>query len=349
MASPRPTPPPTPGLLSVVLIVRDEESDIPACLESVACLAGLGGEVVVYDTGSTDRTRDLARSAGARVVEGYWDDDFGRARTAAAAAASGRWVLVLDADERVRADLAAFQERLESDCGPDGFTVRIDNAGGSDGSAGYASWGARVLRREGIRWDGKVHERPVSTSGRELSLATMPSHVLSLGHLGYAGFEQVRRKAQRNAALARAELDGLVRTGPLDQPMITRMLVDLGRSLIGAGRPQDAVDAFETIRELAPPQSQPWLEATDHLARLLLGAGHDDVVVVLSDQLRAGGADRRYCDWLRGQALAQLGRPREALELIRGVDELVDPAGRRYDLAQVRAVRSLLEELLALS
>jgi hypothetical protein len=95
------------------------------------------------------------------------------------------------------------------------------------------------------------------------------------------------------------------------------------------------------VREIAPG-TQAWKEATDHLARILLGAGYDELVVLLSDQLAEAGVDRRYCDWLRGQALAQLGRPEEALQLILGVDELVDPAGRRYELGRVREVADLL-------
>jgi tetratricopeptide (TPR) repeat protein len=255
-------------------------------------------------------------------------------------------VLVLDADERVRADPAAVPLVLASNRREDGFVLRIDNVGDAGGSAGYASWGARLLRREGTSWVGTVHEKPVSSSRPDLRLAAMPGHVLALVHLGYAEPERVRRKAERNAALAEAEIGALTAAGSLEAGAVIPILVNLGRSLIGAGRSQDAVATFETIRELARPESEPWLEATDHLARLLLGAGYDDLVVVLSDQLRTAGADRRYCDWLRGQALAQLGRPAEALELIRGVDELVDPAGRRYDLAPVREVQSLLEELI---
>ena len=75
-------------VLSVCLIVKDEEQLLPSCLESIADLAD---EIVVYDTGSTDRTIELARAAGARVIEGYWDESFARARNAALAA--GAWRL----------------------------------------------------------------------------------------------------------------------------------------------------------------------------------------------------------------------------------------------------------------
>jgi tetratricopeptide (TPR) repeat protein len=178
-------------------------------------------------------------------------------------------------------------------------------------------------------------------------LDTMPGHLLSLEHLGYADPERVRRKAARNALLAQAHLDALTSRGVPDPMAVAGALLNLGRSLIGAGRQQDAVDTFETVREIAPG-TQAWNEATDHLARVLLGAGHDELVVLLSAQLCEAGVDSRYCDWLRAQALAQLGQPEEALRLVRGVDELIDPAGRRYDLGQVLEVRSLLAALLGL-
>jgi tetratricopeptide (TPR) repeat protein len=332
-------------LLSAVLIVRDEALDIADCLAS---LRDVVDEVVVYDTGSTDQTRELARTAGALVVEGFWDDDFGRARTDAAAAASGKWLLVVDADERLVANAAAIRAFLGEERAADCLSVRIDNAGAADGSPGYAHWGSRLVRRGAVRWVGAVHERPLTLQGAEPVADTMPGHLLSLDHLGYADPDRVRRKADRNALLAQAELDAMTSGARPNPRAVAGALLNLGRSLIGAGRAQDAVDTFETVREIAVPGTQAWNEATDHLARVLLGAGHDDVVVQLSEQLSEAGADPRYCDWLRAQALAQLGQPEEALRLVRGVDELIDPAGRRYDLGQVLEVRSLLAALLGL-
>ncbi len=329
-------------ILSAVLIVRDEAQDISDCLAS---LRGIVDEVVVYDTGSVDETRELAEAGGAIVVPGFWDEDFGRARTAAAMAASGSWLLIVDADERVVADAAAVRALLAQERAVDCFSVRIDNAGGMDDSGGYAHWGSRLVRRGAVHWVGAVHERPLTVDGLDPATNTMPGHVLSLDHLGYADPERARRKAVRNTLLAQAELDELASGATPDPQAVVRTLLSLGRSLIGAGRQQDAVDTFETIREIAPA-TPAWNEATDHLARVLLGAGNDDVVVQLCDQLGEAGVDPRYCDWLRAQALAQLGQPKEALRLIRGVDELIDPAGRRYDLGQVLEVRSLLAALL---
>ena len=87
-------------MISLTLIVRDEEANLPACLDSAR---DLFDEIVVVDTGSTDRTIELARERGARIVPFAWCDDFAAARNAGVEAAKGEWILWLDADERLGA------------------------------------------------------------------------------------------------------------------------------------------------------------------------------------------------------------------------------------------------------
>jgi glycosyltransferase involved in cell wall biosynthesis len=91
------------ALLSVVVITLDEEQNLPGLLESVR---GVADEVVVVDSGSTDRTVELARAAGARVLHRDWVD-YGTQRLFAVAQARNDLVLSLDADERLAPELAA--------------------------------------------------------------------------------------------------------------------------------------------------------------------------------------------------------------------------------------------------
>ena len=87
--------------VSACLITKDEEANIATCLAS---LDGFADEIVVYDTGSTDDTVSMARELGATVIEGYWDDDFSRARNAALEHCTGEWIAWLDADETLVCD-----------------------------------------------------------------------------------------------------------------------------------------------------------------------------------------------------------------------------------------------------
>jgi glycosyltransferase involved in cell wall biosynthesis len=82
--------------VSLTMIVRNEEANLPICLASVK---GRFDEIVVVDTGSNDRTRDIAREFGARVFDFVWVDDFAAARNAALARARGDYAFWLDADD----------------------------------------------------------------------------------------------------------------------------------------------------------------------------------------------------------------------------------------------------------
>lgn len=92
-----------PLALSVIVITKNEARHIEDCLRSVA----FADECIVVDGGSTDATRTLAEGLGARVVEAPDWRGFGAQKNRALALARGRWVLSLDADERVSDELAA--------------------------------------------------------------------------------------------------------------------------------------------------------------------------------------------------------------------------------------------------
>lgn len=80
------------------MITKDEEMTIGPCIESVRDIVD---EIVVVDTGSTDKTVEILMTFGAKVIEHELADDFSRARNLSLRAASGDWILVLDADERI--------------------------------------------------------------------------------------------------------------------------------------------------------------------------------------------------------------------------------------------------------
>jgi len=88
--------PGTGGTVSLCMIVKNEEKDLSRCLRSAKPVLH---EMVIVDTGSTDRTRQIATAFGARVFDFEWVDDFSKARNFSLAQASGDWILILDADE----------------------------------------------------------------------------------------------------------------------------------------------------------------------------------------------------------------------------------------------------------
>ena len=83
------------------MIVRDEQDFLPGCLESVRDIVD---EIIIVDTGSSDRTKEIAAESGALVFDFKWNDDFSAARNFSLSRATCNWILVLDADELVSED-----------------------------------------------------------------------------------------------------------------------------------------------------------------------------------------------------------------------------------------------------
>ena len=178
--------------LSVILITRNEADGIAECLRSVA----FADECIVVDQASTDGTADIARSMGARVeVTTDWPG-FGAQKNRALALATGRWVLSIDADERVTPELAAEIRRVVAADGPPTPGARAAAPGGPAGyrlsrlSSFCGQWirhgdwypdrVLRLFRRgQGRFSDDRVHERllvqgPVADLTGELRHLTMP-------------------------------------------------------------------------------------------------------------------------------------------------------------------------------
>lgn len=162
-----------PLRLSACLIVQDEERRLPDALTSLAFC----DEIVVVDGGSSDRTVAIARASGARTIENPWPG-FAAQRNVALDAASGDWVLEVDADERVSPALRACIETLlhEPPSGVDVavFPLRHRFLGGLLGpSAKYPAYRTRLFRRGAYRHDESRHvhegieprERPLVLDG----------------------------------------------------------------------------------------------------------------------------------------------------------------------------------------
>jgi tetratricopeptide (TPR) repeat protein len=152
--------------VSVALIVRDAQAELPATLDSVRSLAD---EIVVVDTGSADYTRDVARRYTPRVVGHRWDDDFSAARNAALAEVQGEWVLWLDAGETLpAADVPALRHWIEGHLLRD--TVGLLFVGvppaRADGSAERAARGRLHPNLPGLRFNGRVAEGLAPTARR---------------------------------------------------------------------------------------------------------------------------------------------------------------------------------------
>lgn len=156
--------------LSVAIITLNEEEHLPRCLASVRELAS---EIVVVDSGSTDRTAEIARAAGAVFLSESWSGHVAQ-KNKALAACSQPFVLSLDADEEVSPELAAALRRLFADRlpGPDGFWInrRTFYLGQWIRHTWNPEWRVRLVRRERARWAGRDPHDKLEVAGHTARL-----------------------------------------------------------------------------------------------------------------------------------------------------------------------------------
>jgi hypothetical protein len=144
-------------MLSAILLTLNEEKHLPDCLASVRW----ADEVVVFDSFSTDRTVEIARAAGARVVQRHFDNYAGQ-RNAALAATEAGWVLFVDADERVPPGLAEEIRGVLTNTESGWWIPRHNYLFGklTLHAGWYPDYQLRLLRRAAARYDPArpVHE-----------------------------------------------------------------------------------------------------------------------------------------------------------------------------------------------
>jgi glycosyltransferase involved in cell wall biosynthesis/tetratricopeptide (TPR) repeat protein len=234
-----------PARASLCLIVKNEEANIGDCLRSAR---GLFQEIVVVDTGSTDRTRELAREQGALVFEFPWVDSFAAARNACLDHATGDFIFWLDADDRLddenRRKLQSLLGSLRSGqrvaytlkclCLPDPET----------GTATVVDHVRLFPRLPGVRWRYRVHEQ-ILGSLRENGVAVEWADVV-VHHTGYQDAALRGRKLQRDLRLLELE-----RQEQPDEPFV---LFNLGCILHEQGQYRDALPVLQRSLERSHPK-----------------------------------------------------------------------------------------------
>ncbi len=266
--------------VSLTMIVKDEQENLPHCLGSVA---GLFDEIVVVDTGSTDRTAAIAREFGARVFDFVWVDDFAAARNAALARATGDYAFWLDADDVLdppqRAQLQALLDGLRP--GDEAaYVVRCSCDPGPNGDGGQTVVDHIRLFpvREDVRWTYAVHEQILPALRR----ANVPVRwtEVTVRHTGYTDPALRQRKLQRDCKILEAEL---------------------------AERPDDPFVLFN-LGSIAVERHD-WPGALGHLQRSLRGSAPTDSIVRKLFALIA------RCHQMLGDIPAALGACSEGLRI----------------------------------
>jgi hypothetical protein len=184
---------------TAILLTLNEEPNLPRALGS---LEGIADEVVLVDSGSTDRTLEIAAQRGARVIVRKWTD-YSSQRNFAAAQASHDWILTIDADEELSGELRkSLADWKQSEARYAGYQVaRLANYLGRwiHYSGWYPDLNVRLYHRERARYKGAVHERMMVDG----PLGLLEGDLL---HYAYPAAEEHAAKVEAYSSLAAAQL-----------------------------------------------------------------------------------------------------------------------------------------------
>ncbi len=300
--------------LTICVIAKNEEQFLDQCLKLVKDVAG---QIIVVDTGSTDRTVEIAKAHGAEVHHFAWCDDFSAARNAALEHATGDWILMLDADEELPADQCDALRRDLAQADAMAYRLPLINQGREAEGPSYVP---RLFRNApGVFYCGRIHEQvfpsllPMCKSwGLDIRLGTT-----RLLHHGYAPeIVQSRQKIERNLRLLRQAVD--------EWPDDVNLTMNLGLELVRSGDLPGGLakyrDAFRLMSAQPPGDVVPELrevlltQFTQHLYRI---REYDEIVRVLNSPLAKNGGLTASLHFALGLACFELKQHRAAAAQMR--------------------------------
>ncbi|MDR3209909.1 MAG: glycosyltransferase [Oscillospiraceae bacterium] len=296
--------------LSQCMIVKNEEKNIERAL---TWAKGIAFEQIVVDTGSTDRTVEIAKSLGATVYHFDWIEDFSAAKNYAIEQAKGNWIAFCDADEYLPdADakkLKGFLQRTAAEF-PRALVVRCDWANlDGEGNIFLTLQQDRFFRNHpGVRYVNRIHEF-LSTPWLECMIETKEISIIHTGYTSAALMEQ--SKAERNMKIIREEM--------AERPEDTGLKRYLADALVVLGT-EDALAEAETLyRDVVEDETvrtgQHGRAAIDYLIRTELDRGRLESALEICARAREYHPENQDFYYYSAKALFALRRFDEAWDM----------------------------------
>lgn len=294
-------------LATLSMIVKNEEKYLPGCLESVKDIVD---EIVIVDTGSTDRTKEIALSFGAKVFDFSWKDDFSLARNEALKHSTGEWIIYLDADERIvhpsPEEIKSLLKNADSSIGA--FYCLIESEHYQmDGSTEVHRGGyPRIFRNLGypkIKFIGRVHEQ-IAPSIFQNNLSIQFSDIKIL-HLGYNQSREVmEKKIQRNYKMLIEHVK--------EEPLNGYAWYQLGQTLAQMSLATEAEKAIRMAIQTKTLSKPVFASAASTLAKMVGNKGNYQEALYWAEKSLSLVPDQIYALHLKAYALLYLQRFEEA-------------------------------------
>ncbi|MFA6572050.1 MAG: glycosyltransferase, partial [Bacteroidota bacterium] len=331
-------------LISLAMIVKNEEKYLYDCLKSTVAVVD---EIIIVDTGSTDKTKDIARSFNAKIFNFKWNDDFSSARNEALKHCSGEWILYLDADERLEKKTSKYIRTLVQNAGDNtgGFVCTIESEHVTTDGSTEMHRGAypRIFRNYGyprISFCGRVHEQ-ISPSIIALGKSIKTSDII-ITHLGYnQNSEMMKSKIQRNYSL----LMKLVK----EEPENAYAWYQLGQTLSHLSLKDEAEGVIRFAIESGKLSDSVYSSAASALAQFEGNRGNFKNALHWAEKSLEKAPNQVYAAYLKACSLLYLKRNAEAVAVFQkllsriNAEKIVPQSGFDIDISKDEILKKLKE------
>ena len=321
--------------LSICMIVRDEQETLPGCLKSIH---GLADELIVVDTGSADRTVEIAKEQGAQVSHFEWIDDFSAARNASLKEATGDWILWVDADDRI--DRKHHKVIRQLMCQPEdrAFAFVLENVGSDEATCVQVRMFPNL---PGVQFSMPVHEQ-VTPCLMKLGITKIAQVDVVVTHTGYTDAETIQKKKHRYLQIMQQWLE----QHPDDY--VTRSHVAL--TYHTTGRPEDAIREYGAV--ISNPRCQAENVYLHRYALLFLGrsqmqCGSYHAAISTFEQAQEAGIEPTLLHLSLGECHHRLGQAEKAVEHLGYVRD--HPMQRTYFPIDIKTIHYAALHFLGLN
>ncbi|MHC1682475.1 MAG: glycosyltransferase [Clostridiaceae bacterium] len=167
-------------MITLCMIVKNEEKNLSKCLSSIKSKVN---EIIIVDTGSTDKTKEIAKKYTDKIFDYVWNDDFSAARNFSISKASNNWILILDADEIVNTfNKNKILEFIKENQKLVGRMKRINTFEDANGKKRQLERVNRLFNKNYFTYSGIIHEQVTTKNGEDYNTRDID---IIVDHIGY--------------------------------------------------------------------------------------------------------------------------------------------------------------------
>jgi len=273
--------------ISLAMIVKNEEEWLPKCLDSVKDIVD---EIIIVDTGSTDKTKEVAEKYGAKIYDFTWVDDFSAARNFSFSKATKDWILWLDADDRLDGAEKLKDVLTKLDAQFTSLLMQYFYGFDEFGNCTALHMKNRIVKNDGnFLWQGRIHEDLIP------KMTTSVTSTVDVAVYHRADAHRVRSSSERNLRIARSEYE--------QKPLDPRVVFNVANACVGNGLHEEAIKYYLEYLSKSGWDEEKYVAIT-RAAFSLYELGHIDEAMNMF--FRAVKLRPKYADAFRGLAICSM-------------------------------------------